>query len=412
MRTPLSRLCLVAATVVGTVLAGTGPALAHTAGVQVSIVDDQANACPGSRVLAAGFTDIANSPFQRQINCIWDYAITSGKDATHYAPEDSVLRMQMAVYIWNFLDGMGVAPVDNSSHGFSDVDSMPSCAAGDSSCPWTTIKDAINSLANAGVVKGFDATHFRPGDIVYRDQMATFINNAQTYIDTQLNRSDGRRGYSTTNDYFDDDAGDVHQANINAIASVGITGGVSTTNPYVYDPGAPVLRGQMAAFLARDLEDNIRDFNLATSVFAQDQTYIARPGGDARAATGQSIPVTVYVSSGVAGPTQAALLPCGSVHNGAQTGDPYADTFTDANNDGRADGLGSTDTGAATFSGGARTQPVTVSNNKVSLTVTSGSADCALVVVFNDTDNDGQLDLDGNKQASEPFAATAELRFG
>jgi hypothetical protein len=412
VRAPLSRLSLVAATVLGTLLAGTGPALAHTAGVQVSIIDDQANACPGSRVLAADFTDIGTSPFQRQINCIWDYAITTGVDATHYAPEQSVLRMQMAVYIWNFLDGMGVAPTDDRSHGFTDVDSMPNCAPSDASCPWTTIKSAINSLANAGVVKGFDSTHFRPGDVVYRDQMATFINSAQTYIDTQLSRSDGRRGYATTNDYFDDDDSDVHQANINAIASAGITGGVSTTNPYVYDPGAPVLRGQMAAFLARDLEANIRDFNLATSVFGQDQTYIVRPGGDAHAATGQSIPVSVYVSPGAAGPTQAALLPCGSVHNGAQTGDPYADTFTDANNDGRADGLGSTDTGAATFGGGARTQAVTVSDNTVSLSVTSGAADCALVVVFNDSNGDGQLNLDGNKQASEPFAATAELSFG
>lgn len=411
MRTPFFRLPILVATVVTAALLGASPALAHTATAPGGI-DDNQNACPGSRVLDAGFTDDNGSLFEREISCIYDYAITNGKDATHYAPEEAVLRMQMAVYIWNFLDGMGVAPVDNSSHGFTDVDALPQCTGTDSSCPWTTIRDAINSLANAGIVHGFDSTHFKPGGTVLRDAMATFINSAQSYIDTQLQRSDGRRGYSTSANYFDDDNGDTHEANINAIAAAGITAGADPRNPYAYDPGAPVLRGQMAAFLARDLEANIRDNNLATSVFSQDQTYITRPGGDMAAPAGTPVSVSFYVSPGSAAPTRAALLPCTAVHNGAQTGDPYADTFADANNDDRADGLGSTNANVATFSGGSRTMPVTASGNQVTVTVGSSGADCAVVVVFADQ-GDGQLALDTNNQvaSSEPYAATAELRW-
>ena len=368
------------------------PASAATA--TATAVDDNYNACPASRVLDPGFQDVpVNSIFARDIACIYDYAIAAGKDATHYAPGDVVLRQHMALFIWNFLDGMGVAPTDNSDHGFVDLSGVPQAQV-----------DAINELANAGLVNGYDATHFGPGDGVRRDQMATFLNRAQKPVDGH--------GFATTADFFDDDKGDTHEANINAIASVGITAGRGGARNY--DPAALVHRDQMAAFLARDLEANIRVGTLATSVFSIDQTYYARAGGDVSAPVGGQVNYT-FANVTDPGPHIAALFPChGSnrVGNGAASGDPYSDTFGDTNTDGRADGMGSTDSGAATFSTGTRVINVSPSNNQVSVQVTSGATDCAVVVLFGDTDGDGQLAVDSFHQATkEPYAATGELSF-
>jgi hypothetical protein len=53
---------------------------------------------------------------------------------------------------------------------------------------------------------------------------------------------------ATTTDYFTDDTGTTHEANINRVAAAGITKGCS---PTTYCPAANVTRGQMAAFLHR-----------------------------------------------------------------------------------------------------------------------------------------------------------------
>lgn len=51
-------------------------------------------------------------------------------------------------------------------------------------------------------------------------------------------------------DYFRDDAGSLHEADINRVAAAGITMGCTGDT---YCPDAPVTREQMAAFLYRAL---------------------------------------------------------------------------------------------------------------------------------------------------------------
>ncbi len=55
----------------------------------------------------------------------------------------------------------------------------------------------------------------------------------------------------TSTDYFDDDDGNIHENQINALARSGITGGCATRR---YCPDADVTRGQMAAFLKRGFD--------------------------------------------------------------------------------------------------------------------------------------------------------------
>jgi hypothetical protein len=79
--------------------------------------------------------------------------------------------------------------------------------------------------------------------------------------------------------WFDDDNASVHQANINLIASLGITKG---TGADTFSPNNPVTRGQMAAFLNRalDLPATSTDFfdDDDTSIFEGDINAIAAVG--------------------------------------------------------------------------------------------------------------------------------------
>ncbi len=57
---------------------------------------------------------------------------------------------------------------------------------------------------------------------------------------------------ATATDYFTDDTGNFHEANINALAEAGITNGCTATT---FCPSQTVTRGQMTAFLHRAMGD-------------------------------------------------------------------------------------------------------------------------------------------------------------
>jgi hypothetical protein len=96
----------------------------------------------------------------------------------------------------------------------------------------------INRVAAAGITKGCTATTYCPDADVSRAQMASFLARAFALP-------------STTTDFFTDDNGTTHEANINRVAAAGITKGCTATT---YCPKADVSRGQMAAFLRRALQ--------------------------------------------------------------------------------------------------------------------------------------------------------------
>jgi glucose/arabinose dehydrogenase/PKD repeat protein len=92
-------------------------------------------------------------------------------------------------------------------------------------------------LFNNGITAGCDDSPplFCPNGLVTRGQMATFLVRA---LDLP----------STGTDYFTDDEGSVHEANINRLRAAGITAGCT---PTTYCPAGLVTRAQMATFLVR-----------------------------------------------------------------------------------------------------------------------------------------------------------------
>ena len=94
----------------------------------------------------------------------------------------------------------------------------------------------IDALVAQGITFGCSVDHFCPDDPVTRGQMASFLTRALLL--------------PVGPDLFVDDAGSLHEPDINALASSGITVGCG---PSLFCPDAPVTRGQMAAFLHRAL---------------------------------------------------------------------------------------------------------------------------------------------------------------
>ncbi len=163
------------------------------------------------------FTDISNSKFVNDIIWAWQQGITVGCSPTLFCPDGLVTRGQMATFLSRALH------LPSTSTDFFTDDNG-------------SVHEAnINKIAAAGITVGCGGTNFCPNGLVTRAQMATFLS----------------RGYelpSTSTDFFTDDEGNTHEANINKVAAAGITHGCGGTN---YCPNGIVTRGQMAAFLHR-----------------------------------------------------------------------------------------------------------------------------------------------------------------
>jgi hypothetical protein len=166
---------------------------------------------------ADGFIDIASSMFRDDIIWLAASGITSGCGGDYFCPNASVTRGQMAAFLARALGLPGT-----STDYFDDDDG-------------TLFETEINRIAAAGITTGCDVRAYCPNDPIKRDQMASFLVRA---LDLP----------PTGTDYFSDDAGNIHQANINALAASGITSGCGTGR---YCPKLFVSRGQMAAFLHR-----------------------------------------------------------------------------------------------------------------------------------------------------------------
>jgi hypothetical protein len=163
------------------------------------------------------FTDICSSKFKGDIEWAWANGITSGCSAHEFCPTAYVARDQAASFLARRFD-YPAPPKDY----FSDDN--------DNSHEYN-----INRIAAAGVTSGCGGSKYCPDSLVKRDAMATFLARAGKLP-------------SSPKDYFSDDDGNPHEANINKIAHAGITSGCGSGK---YCPEGVVTRGQAMAFLRR-----------------------------------------------------------------------------------------------------------------------------------------------------------------
>ena len=179
------------------------------------------SATPTSGGTALPFSDIAGSAFIADIAWVAAQGITLGCGNGQYCPTQNVTRDQMASFIGRALS----LPAATTDYFPDDAGSVHEAD--------------INRLAAAGISNGCGGGLYCPGAAVTRDQMASFLARALSLP-------------AATTDYFGDDAGSIHEADINRLAAAGVTNGCQAG---LYCPTQPVTREQMAAFLHRAIGD-------------------------------------------------------------------------------------------------------------------------------------------------------------
>jgi hypothetical protein len=261
---------------------GAAPA---AAGPQQADAQADWTAClgPAMEVEGQGFTDVSmDSVHYDNINCLRYYGITTGKTANTFDPGARVTRSQMALFLTRMAGVADIALDDDSSAGFTDLGATGADRV-----------DAINRLANAGIMTGRTARTFEPQAQVTRADMAlhlfafldlaldeVFIDQLPRSVDgddaghIELNDFDGDGNGQRVDDYFGDARRTVpaHVDDvIGAIFELGVTAGTNgrVGESGTFEPEANVTRAQMASFIMRTLGHT----NLRPEGLTAQQTY-------------------------------------------------------------------------------------------------------------------------------------------
>lgn len=177
--------------------------------------------------MVTGYSDVAGSAHEEAITTLGSDGVFAGTECGPgvFCPGDAVERWVMAVWLVRVLDGADPDPVSGSR--FADVD------------PTQWWAPHVERLADLGITQGCATgpARFCPQETVTRAQMATFLVRA---YDLPPASSAG----------FADVTAGAHTANINALASSGITVGCDEA-PLRYCPSHDVTRAQMATLLVR-----------------------------------------------------------------------------------------------------------------------------------------------------------------
>ena len=360
------------------------------------------------------FTDVsASDPSFDEIICLVNTSpqLTKGTTATTYSPNLSITRRQMALFIKRTADLANTL----------EITALTALPAGDGATPFTDIagesaetKKAIDQLHEAGIVLGTTTTTYSPAP-VSRRQMAAFVNRLQKFLTGTA--------FSTTGNYFNDDNGDSGEANLNAVASVGIFQGDGAGN---VDPGGNLSRRQMANVLLRHLQVLFDDGDITgafsgqafsvTPAAAVTQTWVDNPEAPSNTSDDRQ-----YTASGLtAGSTyKIALFPAANVKvtSGKVT---FVDADASAN---QADGVGTPAAdilivnGAANSAAVASAQPL---NGSITFTVDGDNAEESVIPVLwlDNGAHANQLDLvvpaaanTNPKEPSEAFGIGGSVSY-
>jgi len=175
------------------------------------------------------FDDMFGHTFQEEIYWMGNTGITQGCNPPLnylYCPDRYVTRGQMAAFL---VRAFGLTIRDTP--GFVDDDD-------------SIFEADIEKLATVGITKGCNPPtndRFCPDDVVTRGQMAAFLVRAfgLTAVDPGVG--------------FVDDDDSIFEADIEKLATAGITKGCNPPTNDRFCPDDSVTRGQMAAFLYRAL---------------------------------------------------------------------------------------------------------------------------------------------------------------
>ena len=183
------------------------------------------------------FEDVADdNTHYENILCAAEHEVARGHTDGTYRPGNSVRRDQMASFIVRLIETAGNEELEEGDEDFDDVPED------------NEHYENINKLAAIEVVEGFEDGTYRPRESVTRDQMASYIGRAISYLDNDDAR-DGSEPPAATDDHFEDvGTTSPHHGAISALAEQRIVVG---DGEGTYNPRRDVRRDQMASFLMR-----------------------------------------------------------------------------------------------------------------------------------------------------------------
>ncbi len=178
----------------------------------------------GPIVFEGSFSDDDNSVHQGEIERLFERGLTVGcvPDDNLYCPADQVTRGQLATFLQRYL-----ALPEAASDYYTDDDS-------------SVHEAAINALTEAGIAFGCAENDYCGGSVVTRAELAAFFVYAFGYPPS----SEGP---------FIDIAGNAFEAEINALAGVGLTSGCDE-EAGLYCPSEGLTRAQYASFMMRAID--------------------------------------------------------------------------------------------------------------------------------------------------------------
>lgn len=183
-------------------------------------------ACPEH--VSAGWTDVPlTSPHLEGIDCATAWAVFLGgeTDGT-FVPGGKLSRAQLASVLARAIEQATGQTLPAGTDQFIDDESSPHEAS-------------INKLAALGIVGGYDGGLYKPAAQVSRAQFATMLAATYEHLVGTL---------PVGTDAFDDDDASPHEPNIDAMAALGVVGGVAVGE---YDPAGVLTRAQSATMVAR-----------------------------------------------------------------------------------------------------------------------------------------------------------------
>ena len=207
------------------------------------------------------FLDVAVDEFYYD-SVVWavDNGITSGVNATHFAPNDSCLRSQVVTFLWRAAG----KPVVEFENPFTDVK------------PTDYYYDAVLWAVSEGITQGVKADRFGPNEKCNRSQVVTF-----------LWRAAGEPVVRAENPFADVKPTDYYYDAVLWAARNSITTG---TNPTTFAPFEVCNRSQVVTFLYR--ADNIPQaetytFELLTNDPSEETGFVEVEGSEF--AAGESV---------------------------------------------------------------------------------------------------------------------------
>jgi glucose/arabinose dehydrogenase len=193
-----------------------------------------ASACPPASVPGTGFGDLEDTVHREAIECLSWWGVVTGVTAERFAPDVVASRGAVATMLTKVLEAAGETLPASPPDAFTDDTDSPHHLR-------------INQLAALGLARGFGDGTFRPSQMVTRGQLASLMVQAYEELFGDL-----RPGGNA----FVDDAGSVHEANINAAFAAGWVRGRTITR---FEPQSGAQRDQVASVLVRMLATLVDD---------------------------------------------------------------------------------------------------------------------------------------------------------